>query len=66
MAERFTFFATCGTGLEALLDAEIRNLKLAKVERQVGGVRFDSTYEDMARANFHLRTAGRILLRVAR
>ncbi|MEZ5976245.1 MAG: THUMP domain-containing protein [Planctomycetota bacterium] len=66
MAERFTFFATCSTGLEALLDAEIRNLKLAKVERQVGGVRFDGTYEDMARANFHLRTAGRILLRVAR
>jgi 23S rRNA (guanine2445-N2)-methyltransferase / 23S rRNA (guanine2069-N7)-methyltransferase len=60
------FFATCAPGLEAVLHAEIRDLGLKGVERQVGGVRFTGGMPDAWRANLHLRTAVRVLLRLAR
>ncbi len=63
---RYTFFATCAPGVEAALHSEIRPLRFAKVERQVGGVRFDGTIEDAWRANLHLRTAVRVFLRLGR
>ena len=63
---RETFFVTCAPGIEPLLHEEIRGLKLAKVERQVGGVRFEGTLLDAERANLRLRTAVRVLMRVAR
>ncbi len=66
MSELQTFFATCGPGLEPLLHKEIQDLRLAKVERQVGGVRFSGKPADMMRANLWLRTAGRILVRIGR
>jgi len=61
-----SFFATCARGLEPVLHAEVRTLRLAKVERQVGGVYFEGTLRDAWRANLWLRTAGRVLMRVAR
>jgi len=65
-ASRENFFVTCAPGLEPLLHAEARELKLAKVERQVGGIQFEGTLRDAQRANLWLRTAVRVLLRVAR
>jgi 23S rRNA G2445 N2-methylase RlmL len=61
-----TYFATCAPGLEPVLHAEARALKLGRIERQVGGVRFEGTRPDAWRANLWLRSAGRVLWRVAR
>jgi 23S rRNA (guanine2445-N2)-methyltransferase / 23S rRNA (guanine2069-N7)-methyltransferase len=61
-----TFFVTCAPGLEPTLHAEVRALRLGRVERQVGGVRFEGRLADAWRANLHLRTAVRVLMRVAR
>lgn len=63
---RWTCFATCASGLEPLLHAELRGLRAAKVERQVGGVRFDASAREMWRANLELRTATRVLVRLGR
>jgi 23S rRNA G2445 N2-methylase RlmL len=63
---RHTFFATCAPGLEPILHAEARGLELAKLERQVGGVRFEGRLQDAWRANLWLRTAVRVLLRLSR
>ncbi len=59
-------FATCAPGLEGVLHDEIRALKLARAERQVGGVAFQGHFGDVWRANLELRTAVRVLLEVAR
>ena len=61
-----TFFAMCARGLEPLLHQEIKSLRLGKVERQTGGVRFQGTQMDGWRANLWLRTAGRVLMRLGR
>ncbi len=63
---RERFFATCAPGLEPALHREARELGLSKVERQVGGVYFEGTLHDALRANLWLRTAIRVLMRVAR
>ncbi len=60
------FFVTCAPGLEILLHAEARELRLGKVERQVGGIQFEGTLVDAMRANLWLRTAVRVLMRVSR
>src|SRR5688572_16569048 len=64
--DRQIFFATCAPGLEALLHAELRALRMARVERQTGGVHFEGTLADAWRANLWLRTAVRVLWRLAR
>lgn len=64
--KRFTYFATCAPGVEPLLHAEIKELRLAKAERQVGGVRFEGGLDAMWTANLWLRTAVRVLRREAR
>jgi 23S rRNA (guanine2445-N2)-methyltransferase len=61
-----TFFVTCAPGLEALLHAELRALRLAKLESQVGGARFQGTIEDAWRVNLKSRVGVRVLLRLAR
>lgn len=63
---RETFFVTCAPGLEPLLHDELRALRLAKLESQVGGARFQGTIEDAWRVNLWSRTAVRVLLRLAR
>ncbi len=65
-AERSVYFVTCAPGVEPVLHEEARALKLAKLERQVGGVRFEGTRADGWRANLWLRTAVRVLERLAR
>ena len=61
-----SFFATCAPGVEPLLQKELTELRFAKVERQVGGVYFEGRPSEARRANLWLRTAVRVLMRVAR
>lgn len=63
---RHEFFATCAPGLEPILHEEIKTLRFARVERQVGGVRFEGSLRDAWRANLELRTAVRVLQKVRR
>lgn len=65
-AERYVHFATSAPGAEPYLHAEVKALGLAKHERQVGGVQFEGTVRDAWRANLWLRSAVRVLRRVAR
>ncbi|MCP3918771.1 MAG: RNA methyltransferase [bacterium] len=66
LRERHTFFVTCAPGLEPVLFEEAKALALPKLERQIGGVRFEGTLIDAWRANLWLRTAVRVLLRIQR
>lgn len=66
MTSRSSYFATCAPGVEPVLHAEAKELGLARVERQVGGVYFEGTRLDAWRANLRLATAVRVLERVAR
>ncbi|MFT5477529.1 MAG: putative N6-adenine-specific DNA methylase [Planctomycetota bacterium] len=66
MSNKQVFFATCAPGVEPLLHVEAKALRLQRLERQVGGVRFEGTWIDAWRANLWLRTAVRILLRLER
>src|SRR5215813_4929003 len=54
--------ATCGLGLEEILDAELAALGVTARERQRGAVTFPGTWEDVWRANWRLRTANRVLV----
>lgn len=65
-SNRETFFTTCAPGLEPVLHEELGRLRLAKVERQVGGARFEGSIEDAWRVNLWARTAVRVLLRLGR
>ena len=59
-------FATCAPGLEPLLHDELSALRLAKVERQVGGCYFEADETQIWQANLCLRTAVRVLVRLSR
>ena len=61
-----SFFVTCAPGVEPILQAELTALGFAKIERQVGGVYFEGRPSEARRANLWLRTAVRVLMRVAR
>lgn len=58
-------FAVTTPGLEDICAHELRELGMADVEPLPGGVAFSGGIEDIYRANLWLRTAGRILLRLA-
>ncbi|HBL31929.1 MAG TPA: RNA methyltransferase [Acidobacteria bacterium] len=54
--------ATCGLGLEEILEAELLALGAAGTVREKGAVTFTGTWEDCWRANLRLRTANRVLV----
>lgn len=62
-----TFFAVTAPGLEALCRQEILSLPIAPehVRTEKGGVLFQGRVHDCYRANLLLRTASRILMRIA-
>jgi len=60
------FFIPCAPGLEKTLFREVKELKLPRAEQQVGGVRFMGSMREAWLANLQLRTAVRVLLRLAR
>lgn len=61
------WFAVCAPGLEEILTAELASLDLAPLpaEPGVGGVAFSGKLEAGYLANLWLRSAGRVLLRLA-
>lgn len=65
-ARSYSCFAVCALGLETLLAAELRSLNIdARVlEEEPGGVTFDADDAQLYRANLHLRTASRVLVRL--
>jgi putative N6-adenine-specific DNA methylase len=60
------FFATAARGTEGALRAELTALRLHGVRGDRGGVSFEGTLADGARACLHLRTGMRVLLELAR
>ena len=58
-------YLVCAPGLEPLLGAEARALGLRVRAVEAGGVTVDGDLADVVRANIGLRTASRVLVRVA-
>ena len=59
------FFASCAPGLEPVLLSELRALRVAGARQEEGGVAFGGGERALYAANLHLRTASRVLVRVA-
>jgi len=58
-------FAAAAFGLEGLVAAELRKLKISDVRAENGGVQFRATLEEVFRANLSLRTCDRVFLLLA-
>jgi putative N6-adenine-specific DNA methylase len=65
LGERLDLFATAAPGLEPLVERELRALAMNDVRVDAGGVAFTGGREAVYRANLHLRTASRVVARVA-
>jgi putative N6-adenine-specific DNA methylase len=65
VADRLDLFAIAAPGLEPIVERELRALGIDGVRIEAGGVAFTGGREAMYRANLHLRTASRVLARVA-
>jgi len=63
--EKYSYFATASKGLEGVLAAEITDLGGKGILAATGGVAFRGDFALRYRANLWLRTAGRILVRLA-
>lgn len=57
-------YAAAAPGLEALVSAELASIGL-EPRAEVGGIGFSGTMEAVARANLWLRTASRVIVRLA-
>jgi putative N6-adenine-specific DNA methylase len=62
---RLAIFAITAPGLEMLAADELRAIGVASPVVEPGGVSFAGTLADLQRANLHLRTASRIVVRIA-
>ncbi len=60
-----TIIATCAFGLEAITARELNKLGFDKLSTENGRISFKGDFKDIARCNIHLRTADRILLKIA-
>ena len=58
-------FAICAPGLERILTSEIEQLGVAGAMATEGGVAFDGDLPLLYNANLSLRTASRVIVRVA-
>jgi len=65
-AQRYDAFAIAAPGLESLVAEELSNLGIRKHETIEGGVEFTATRRQLYEANLHLRTASRIIVRLAK
>lgn len=63
---QYNFFATCGKGVETVLENELKSLGMTNTQTSVGGVYFAGDMNDCYRANMWLRTATRVLLELKR
>ena len=64
-APEHEWFAVCSPGVEGILAAEMKEIGLHPTEMTLGGVTFMGKLADGYLANLRLRTAGRILVRLA-
>jgi putative N6-adenine-specific DNA methylase len=62
---RHSCYAVCTPGLEALVAAELRALGIRPGTGEPGGVPFPATERQLYAANLFLRTATRVLVRIA-
>ena len=58
-------YVVVAPGLEEIVAAEMRGIGIVPLESAPGGVSFSGTDEHLFAANLHLRTASRVLVRVA-
>ena len=58
-------FAVAAPGLESIVDRELKSLRATRTRVVEGGVEFRASRELLYSANLHLRTASRILVRLA-
>lgn len=63
-AAEHQFFAVTKPGLENICAAELSQLGMEGLTIHEGGVEFIGSIEDMYAANLHLRSAGRVLMRL--
>lgn len=63
--EPFPCFATTAPGLESILAHELTTLGIRPYDQEPGGVTFDADQRQLYAANLHLRTASRVLVRIA-
>jgi putative N6-adenine-specific DNA methylase len=63
--DRFDLFAIAAPGLEPLVERELRALGVDGIRVDTGGVAFSGGREALYRANLQLRTASRVIARVA-
>lgn len=61
---QLNLFAVCAPGLEPFTAQELRQWSAADVRETAGGVDFSGALQDVYRANLHLRTASRVLVRL--
>lgn len=64
MTGRLSLYAVTAPGIELHTAGELRRLGITPTETEPGGVAFEGTMEDVARANLWLRTASRVLVRL--
>lgn len=64
-SDRLELFAVAAPGLEAIVEAELRALGIADARADAGGVAFTGGHDAVYLANLHLRTASRVIARVA-
>lgn len=61
----YTLIATCAFGIESILSKELKNLGYEDLAVENGKVEFRGDELDIAIANVHLRTAERVLIKLA-
>lgn len=64
-AAPLSLYAVTQPGLESITWAELVGLGITPDGRESGGISFTGSARDLARCNLHLRSASRILMRVA-
>ena len=65
-AGEFEAFAVAAPGLESVVAGELLNLRLKSPHVVDGGVEFGASRSQLYEANLHLRTASRVLVRLAK
>lgn len=64
-AERHDCYAICPPGIEDLTASELGALQITPGATEPGGVAFQATTSQLYAANLHLRTANRVIIRLA-
>lgn len=63
--KEYNLYATAAFGLEGIVGAELKRLKMQNVRAELGGARFTGTLTDAFLCNLRLRSADRVLIVLA-